>query len=59
MKYKYTGDQPSVSIRGVTFEKGKAVDLTDNPALVEKVSVLEFFEQAKPRKAKANDKDKD
>ena len=45
MKYKYTGDDDETTLRGVTFKKGKAVDLSDNPSLAAKVDALDHFEQ--------------
>lgn len=56
MKFKYTGDQDEVTFRGVTFEKGKAVDLSEAPALAAKVSVLAEFEEVK--RGKKSDADK-
>ena len=58
MKFKFTGDQDEITLRGVTFEKGKAVDLSDNPDLAQKVAVLPYFSEVKSRakKAKADDK---
>ncbi len=56
MKYKYTGEQDEITLRNTTFAKGKAVDLSDNPGLAQKVSVLPEFEAVKP-KGKANDAD--
>jgi len=53
MKFKFTGDQDAITLRGVTFEAGKAVDLSDNPELAAKVSVLPYFVEVKPRKRKA------
>lgn len=53
MKFKYTGDQDEITLRGVTFEKGKAVDVDE--ALAEKISVLDYFTEVKARK---NAKDK-
>jgi len=47
MKYKYTGDLDEITLRGVTFEKGKAVDLSENAALEAKVSALDDFKAVK------------
>lgn len=47
MKYKYTGDLDEITLRGVTFEKGKAVDLSENPLLADKVAALDFFQEVK------------
>ena len=56
MKFKFTGDMDEITLRGVTFAKGKAVDLSDNPDLAEKVGALDYFEQVKRgRKANAED----
>lgn len=51
MKVKYIGSEDAVTVRHVTFEKGKAVDLSDDPrdaALAEKVLALPEFQEAKP-----------
>lgn len=56
-KFRYIGDAPEITLRGVTFAKGKPVDLSDNPLLAEKVSVLPYFAEVKARKRKPNDKD--
>lgn len=53
MFYKYTGEG-AIELRGVTFKKGKPVDLSDNPLLAEKVAALPFFEQAKKPKAETD-----
>jgi hypothetical protein len=50
MKYRYTGPQDEITLREVTFEKGKTVDLSDNPELAEKVAVLADFKKVKARK---------
>lgn len=56
MKFKYTGDQDEITLRGVTFAKGKAVDLSENPDLAAKVDALEYFAKVKRGpKAKKND----
>lgn len=55
-KVKYNGDLPEITLRGVTFAKGKPVDLTDNPDLAAKVLNLPDFAEVKPRKRK-NDQD--
>lgn len=55
MKFKYTGELDEITLRGVTFEKGKAVDLSDNALLAEKINALAYFEQVKRgRKVKAD-----
>ncbi len=51
MKLKYTGDG-EITIRGVTFEKGKAVDV-DDENLAAKLSALDYFQEVKARKPKA------
>ena len=56
MKFKFTGEMDEITLRGVTFEKDKAVDLSDNPSLAEKVGALDYFEEVK-RGRKANAKD--
>lgn len=48
MKYKFTGEG-EITLRGVTFAKGKAVDLADNPALAEKVANMPEFKEVKAR----------
>lgn len=52
MKFKFTGDQDEITLRGVTFPKGKAVDVGCEE-LAEKISVLDYFKAVKPR-AKRN-----
>lgn len=54
MKFKYMGNLDAITLRGVTFEKGKAVDVSDDN-LAEKISALDFFAEVKPRKAKDDD----
>ena len=49
-KVKYIGDLPEITLRGVTFAKGKPVDLTGNPDLAAKVGNLPYFAEVKPRK---------
>ena len=48
MKYRFTGEQDEITLRGVTFKKGKAVDVED-PALAQKLDALGLFEVVKPR----------
>ena len=58
MKYKFTGTDAcpkEITLRGVTFEKGKAVEVEGD--LAAKVSVLPYFTEAKPGRPKKNDKD--
>lgn len=57
MKFKYRGPDEEITLRDVTFPKGKAVDLTDSPELAAKVAVLDYFAEVKPRKRR-NDQDK-
>lgn len=57
MKVKYTGNAPEITFRGVTFEKGKPVDLTGDSDLLAKVLALDYFAVVRPR-ARKNDKDK-
>lgn len=52
MKFKYTGPDDEITLRGVTFPKGKPVDLGDNPDLALKVSVLDYFAAVKTRSRK-------
>ena len=44
MKVRYIGDMESITFRSVEFPKDEVVDLSDNPELFKKVSVLDFFE---------------
>ena len=53
MKFKYTGDQAEITLRGVTFEKGKPVEVDAD--LGAKISNLDYF---KAVKARANVKNK-
>ena len=55
MRYKYIGDSNAITLRGVTFENGKAVDLSENTSLAEKVSVLDYFAEVKTRAKKHED----
>ena len=57
MKIKYTGDLDEVTVRGVTFKAGKAVDLSDNPDLAKKMIAWPDVVEVK-RGRKANDQDK-
>jgi hypothetical protein len=54
MKFRFTGPQDEITLQGVTFEKGKAVDVA-SPELVAKISVLPYFQKVK---AARNDKAK-
>jgi hypothetical protein len=56
MKYTFTGDQSEITLRGVTFPKGKAVDVEDE-ALRRKIDALPYFEQGikRPRKKASSD----
>ncbi len=55
MKFKYLGPDDAMTLRGVEFQKGKAVDLADDPALAEKVARLDCFAEVKTRKRKSGD----
>ena len=44
MKVKYIGDMEAITLRSVEFPKEKVIDLSDNPELFKKVSVLEYFQ---------------
>ncbi|MCA0846115.1 hypothetical protein [Salipiger thiooxidans] len=60
MKLKYEGPLDEVTVRHVTFEKGKTVELSDDDprdaALVEKLaSWPEFSEVKRGRKPKTDD----
>lgn len=54
MKFKYTGPDEAITLREITFEKGKAVDVacTDLQA---KLDALDYFKVVKPR-GKRSDK---
>ena len=54
MKIKFTGvnDLTEITVRGVTFKKGVAVDVKDEE-LAAKVLALDYFTKAR---AKSNDK---
>ena len=56
MKIKYTGvnNQAEITVRGVTFPKGKAVEVDDEELQV-KLLGLDYFSEVKTR-AKKNDK---
>jgi hypothetical protein len=56
MKFKYTGDQDEITLRGVTFKKGKAVDLSGNLDLAIKVDALDYFQEVR-RKSNAKNAD--
>lgn len=51
MRVKYVGPDEKITIRGVMFAKGKAVNLGKNPDLAAKVCALDCFERAANRKA--------
>jgi len=57
MKIKFLGinDQTEITLRGVTFAKGKPVEVADGD-FQDRLVRLDYFAVAKPRKAK-NDKD--
>lgn len=46
MKFKYTGEQDEITLRGVTFKKGKTVDVDDTD-LIQKLSNIPDFSQVK------------
>jgi len=54
MKFKYTGDQKEMPLRGIVFEKGKAVEVEDE-AFAARLRNLDYFTEVKKRKPK-NDK---
>lgn len=56
MKIKYTGPQDSITIRDVTFEHNKAVDV-DDETLAAKVAGIDGFEEVKPGRKKNADKE--
>lgn len=53
MQIKYEGDLDEVTVRGVTFKKGKAVDV-DDPALAKKMLAWPDVSEVK-RRAKNKD----
>jgi hypothetical protein len=48
MKFKYTGDEASVTLRGVAFPKGKTVKV-DDASLAAKIDALPHFQKVKGR----------
>ncbi|MEL7226999.1 MAG: hypothetical protein AAGL17_19725 [Cyanobacteria bacterium J06576_12] len=50
--YTYTGLDESITLRGVTFLKGEAVDISD-PAFERKLDGMPYFSTDKPEAAKA------
>ena len=54
MQFKFTGPDEEITLRQVTFKKGKAVDV-DCPNLQAKLAALDFFTEVKTR-AKRNAK---
>lgn len=48
MKYKYTGEDEAITLREVSFPKGKAVDV-DCPDLQAKLAGLDYFKGVRPR----------
>lgn len=48
--YTYTGMDPSISLRGITFPQGEAVEV-DDPAFEAKLGVLPYFSSDKPESA--------
>ena len=55
MKFKYTGSDEAITLREVTFEKGKAMDV-DCPDFQAKLAALDFFTQVKVRRNAKNKK---
>lgn len=49
MKIKYIGDEDEITLRSITFPKGKPVDV-DCSELVQKVAALPYFQIMKARK---------
>ncbi len=63
LRYKYTGPDEDITMRGVYFPKDKAVPVDDS--LGAKIDVLDYFERVKPgpktaakKKVVTNDEDK-
>ena len=56
MKFKFTGPDEEITLREITFAKGKAVDVAD-PEFQAKLAALDFFQVVKPR-GKRNAKNK-
>lgn len=48
LKFKYKGPEDEITLRGVTFKKGKAVDVDDT--LASKIKALDDFVEVKGRK---------
>lgn len=63
MKFKYTGGQDEITVRTVTFPKGKAVELDASDAahrlLAAKVAALPYFEEVKPGRPRKIKDDQD
>ena len=57
MKFKYTGPNKEMTLRGVTFPKNKGVEVL-SPNFQAKLAALDYFAEVKPR-AKKNDQNKD
>lgn len=57
MKFKFKGvnGQDEMVLRGVTFVKGKAVDV-DSDEFAARLLKLDYFSEVKTRKGSANDK---
>jgi hypothetical protein len=51
MKFKYTGDAKSLTLRGVEFAKGKSVAV-DDPSLAKKLANMPDFQEVKNAKNK-------
>lgn len=61
MKFEYIGDEPKITLRGVTFKKGAQVEVA-NEALSQKIKALNYFVEvdtaSEPELAGANDENK-
>lgn len=57
MKFKYVGPDEEITLREITFSKGKAVDV-ECENLQSKLEALDEFQAVKPR-GKRNDKNPD
>ena len=49
-KYTYTGMDPSISLRGIVFPQGEAIEV-DDPAFEAKLDALPYFSSDKPESA--------
>lgn len=48
MDYAYIGPEEGITLRGVDFPQGEAVDLSAKPGLAAKVGALPYFERVEP-----------